>query len=225
MSRFIKAEPGADRSVIYTDDTGKYFRYYGGTWTWRNHNPGNLYPGHVSKRNGHIGVAGKLAVFPDKETGHRALLDCLKSTFGNMDIDKLTEQYAPPKENNTAAYIKFLRKKTGITDGKKIKDFTPEEFEKLWQAIEQMEGYKEGKITEIYTITHVQQNKKHVNSNYYIELFGWISQATCIDLAKQRKLDVDVCISKLNNIYIRAHHGSSIQKNLSKLVIKKHDET
>lgn len=225
MLHFIKAEQSAHNSVIYTDDTGKHFRYINGTWTWRNHNSGNLVPGDISRKNGQIGKAGGFAVFPDKETGHRALLDCLKTTYGDKNIDELTEKYAPPKENNTAAYIKFLRKKTGVTDDKKIKDFTPEEFQKLWQAIEQMEGYKEGTITEIYTITHVQQNKKHINSNYYIELFGWITQKTCIDLAKQLKLDVDVCVSKLNNTYIRARHGSSIQKNLSELVIKKHDET
>jgi hypothetical protein len=111
MSHFIKAEQSAHNSVIYTDNAGKYFRYIGGTWTWRNHNPGNLVPGDISRKNGQIGKAGGFAVFPDKETGHRALLDCLKTTYGDKNIDELTEKYAPPKENNTAAYIKFLRKK------------------------------------------------------------------------------------------------------------------
>ena len=39
------------------------------------------------------------------------LLDCLKTTYGDKNIDELTERYAPPKENNTAAYINFCAKK------------------------------------------------------------------------------------------------------------------
>lgn len=58
MARFIKAE-AVGHSVIYTDDNGKYFRFSGGTWAWRNHNPGNVHPGDVSRMNHQIGVAGK----------------------------------------------------------------------------------------------------------------------------------------------------------------------
>lgn len=75
---FIKAEPGMKRSVIYTDETGQYFRYSGGSLAWRNNNPGNLRPGEISKKHGQIGVVFKFAVFPDYESGHLALLDVLK---------------------------------------------------------------------------------------------------------------------------------------------------
>lgn len=34
MSQFIKAEPGMGHAVIYTDTTGKHFRFSGGTWAW-----------------------------------------------------------------------------------------------------------------------------------------------------------------------------------------------
>jgi hypothetical protein len=222
MALFIKAEPGSHNSVIYTDNTGKYFRFSEGTWAWRNHNPGNVTPGKVSKRHGQIGTAGGFAVFPDRESGHASLIDSLTTTFYNQSIEEMAEDYAPRKENNTDAYIKYLRKKTGVTDGRKIKDFTPEEFQKLWQAIEQMEGYKEGKVIEVYPITHVLLDKMHVISSYYIGALGWITKANCIEFSKQGKVDADICISKLNNTYLRARHGSSFQDRFSELVVKNH---
>jgi len=111
MSNFIKAEQGLYHAVIYSDKSGKYFRFSGGTWAWRNHNPGNIRPGKISKRNGQIGVAGSFAVFSDYKSGHQALLDALRTTFGNMSIDQLVAQYAPAHENNTAMYKKFIHKK------------------------------------------------------------------------------------------------------------------
>jgi hypothetical protein len=123
--KFIKATPGPKNSVIYETDDGRKFCFSKGNWTWRNNNPGNLVPGDVSKRNGAIGKAGGFAVFPDYETGHGALIDLLKNTpYRDRDLKKLIEKYAPPKENKTARYLRFLRKETGVKDDKKVKDFT-----------------------------------------------------------------------------------------------------
>ena len=58
MPKYIKAEPGPRRTVIYTDSDGKKWEFSGGSRPWRNQNPGNLVPGNVSKRNGAIGKAG-----------------------------------------------------------------------------------------------------------------------------------------------------------------------
>jgi len=54
-------------------------------------------------------------------------------------------KFAPPDKNMTANYLKFLRQKTGVKDNAKIKNFTLAQFEKLWRAIEQMEGTRKGK--------------------------------------------------------------------------------
>ena len=45
-----------------------------------------------------------------------ALLDVLKITYGTFSIDKMIEKYAPPQENNTKKYLKFLHKATGVDD-------------------------------------------------------------------------------------------------------------
>jgi len=146
MPKYIKANPGPGRSVIYTDTAGKDWEYSKGTRPWRNQNPGNLVPGTVSKRNGAIGAAGDFAVFPNYETGHSALIDLLKNVYRNYDIPKLMGAYAPSHENKTKEYIVCIRKNTGIKDNKKLKDFSAAEFEKLWKAMEKMEGWREGTI-------------------------------------------------------------------------------
>jgi hypothetical protein len=104
-SKFVRAQAGPKNSVIYTDTDGKQFQFSGGNWTWRNHNPGNLRPGAVSRRNGQIGRAGGFAVFPDYDSGHRALLDSLKVAHGNESLEDMIKVYAPPTENKTKRYL------------------------------------------------------------------------------------------------------------------------
>lgn len=224
MSRYIKAEQAQHHTVIYTDESGRYFRFSGGTWTWRNHNPGNLVPGHVSKRHSQIGVAGKFAVFPDQETGHEALLDCLQTTYENASIDDLVDAYASAKDgNNIKIYRKFLHDKTGVLDDKKVKDFTSSEFDKLWRAIEQMEGYEEGIITEVFQITQSHKKRSGID-DLNIKNKSWVSKAECINLAKKGKLDVIICTSHQGHDYLRTRAGSSINGSLNDMVVKKPKE-
>ncbi len=220
MAAFIKAEPGMKHSVIYTNESGQYFRYSGGTLAWRNNNPGNMRSGEISKKHGQIGVVFKFAVFPDYEAGHLALLDVLKITYGNSSIDEMMDHYAPPSENNTARYKKYLHKITGVEDDRKINTFTNEEFNKLWQGIETIEGYKEGTIIQVHKVTRVRQDKKSCISDYYVDPIGWLSKEKCIFLAKQDQVELQVCISRLGHIYLKAAH-CSFQVNLKNLIEKK----
>jgi hypothetical protein len=220
MARYIKAEEGAGRSVIYTDDTGKQWKFEAGSRPWRNQNPGNLVPGNVSKRNGAIGVAGGFAVFPDYETGHGALLDSLKTVHGNKDIPSLMKVYAPPAENQTTKYIAFIRQKTGIRGNKKVRDFSPAEFEKLWQAVEKMEGWgkdKEGLVNEHAAkkpVTGIRKNKKGTIKAYQIESYGWVSKAEGIALTRKGFVDAVVATSPKGNRFLRARPNSQTWDNL-----------
>ncbi len=130
-----KARKGPGRSIIYTTGDGTECKYSGGDPAWRSNNPGNLVPGKISKRNGAIGVAGGFAIFPDYEAGHRALLDSLKASHGNKSLQDMITVFAPPSESKTKRYLRFLRAKTGVSDNRKIADFSSAEFEKLWRAI------------------------------------------------------------------------------------------
>lgn len=190
---FIKAVPGPKNTVIYTDLNGREFEYSRGTRPWRNTNPGDISPGKISKRNGEIGVAGGFSVFPDYKHGHAAHIDCLKTTYANAKLVTLIEKYAPKESNNTKRYLKFLIKKTDISKDKKTKDLTANEFDKLWRAMELMEGWgdnKKGKIREIIKklkIIKVKKDSKGVIISYFIETVGWISKKDGIALTQKGK--------------------------------------
>lgn len=219
--KFIKADPGPNNTVVYQTDDGKLFEYSGGNWTWRNHNPGNLVPGLVSKRNGQIGKAGGFAVFPDYESGHSALLDTLKNTYGNKSLNQMIKNYAPPHENDTGQYLKFLQNKTGVTDNKKIKDFSAEEFEKLSQAIMQMEGQKEGVIKEISIkknkISRTKKDKNGIIVSYFVSNLGWLSKSQAIALCQNGKIDAVIARSSKGKLFLKSRPDRSINNNLSNL--------
>ncbi len=84
---YISAEPGMKHSTIYMDESGKYYRFSNGTWTWRNHNPGNIRPrSHGKKWTAQIGVVDNFAVFPNNELGHSALIELLKTVYFKANI-------------------------------------------------------------------------------------------------------------------------------------------
>jgi len=103
----------------------------------------------------------------------------------------------------------------------KLKTLLQKNFEKLWKAIEQMEGYKKGKIIEVCPIIRVRKNKDHVIYEYCIKDNSWISKEKCLELAQQGKLDVEICKSRLGRIYLRARAKSTIQNDLGKIIEKK----
>jgi len=220
MPRYIKAELAINHTVIYSDDSGKYFRFSGGTWAWRNHNPGNLVPGEISARHNQIGSTGKFAIFPDYENGHLALLDSLHTNYKNKTIPQLVKKFAPAKDgNNVEVYTEFLREQIDVYDNKQVKDFTPEEFDKLWRAIEKMEGSQEGDIIEVFPVIQVHKDSFGIYE-YNIKTKGWISKHACLISAKQGELDLLTCTSDQGHEYLRARMGSSVNGSLEKLVVK-----
>ncbi len=217
MSRFIQAVGGMKSSVIYTDVDSRSYRFSGGTWTWRNHNPGNIWSGTISKKHDQIGVTQKFAIFPDDESGRAALLDVLITTYGDMSIHDMIYEYAPPKENPTKKYEKLLREKTGVYDDTLIKNFTETQFDELWKAIEQMEGYKVGDIIEVFQITGVTKIDKNVYQ-YCLRDGNWVSETECINLAKRGMVELEVCVSHLGNTFLKVPTHSSFQEKLGSLM-------
>lgn len=82
----------------------------------RNNNPGNI---RISKDNwnGIAGNDGQFLKFDSPENGIRALYKTLKTyntKYGINTVDGIISRWAPKKENDTSAYIKFVSNKTGI---------------------------------------------------------------------------------------------------------------
>jgi hypothetical protein len=220
MKQFIQAVRGMKNSVIYTDRDGRHFRFSEGTWAWRNHNPGNVWAGPISKKHHQIGKVNGFAIFPDDKSGHESLLDTLIITYGNSSIHEMIYSYAPPKDNPTKKYEKFLREKTGIYDNTPIKKFTKIQFKNFWEAIQQMEGYKSGKIVEVYRISGVYIIGKN-HYQYCLNEGEWISASECMGLVVKGKVELEVCLSRLGNKFLRTPPNSLFQEKLEDLVCEK----
>ena len=100
---FTRAEANGNNVRYYRAD-GSGIERRGGTRSWRNNNPGNI----RGARN-EIGTAGGFAIFADYETGFTAIIDLLRSNeYNNLTINAAIVEYAPPIENDTENYQKFI---------------------------------------------------------------------------------------------------------------------
>ena len=88
--------------------------YKPGSRAQRNNNPGNVEYGDFAKSHGATGTDGRFAIFPDPDTGFKATQELLATHYGNMKLSDALAKYAPPSENNTAAYIKNVSNKIGV---------------------------------------------------------------------------------------------------------------
>jgi hypothetical protein len=69
---WIRAEGGYGKPTIYYDEKGPALAVFGPR-NRRNNNPGNIEYGPFAKEHGAIGTDGRFAIFPDEETGFRAM--------------------------------------------------------------------------------------------------------------------------------------------------------
>lgn len=137
------------RDVVYTTADGRRVRRTGGTRAWRNLNPGNIRYSEFSRNAGAIGQAGGFAVFPDEETGTRAISSLLRGqSYNNLTIARVITRYAPPSENNTAAYHRRIQQITGLNINRRISDLSDGELSRVVDAIRAIEGWEAGRIIE-----------------------------------------------------------------------------
>lgn len=137
------------RDVVYTAADGRRVRRTGGTRAWRNMNPGNIRYSEFSRNAGAIGQAGGFAVFPDEETGTRAISSLLRGqSYNNLTIARAITRYAPPSENNTAAYHRRIQQITGLNINRRISDLSDGELSRVVDAIRAIEGWEAGRIIE-----------------------------------------------------------------------------
>lgn len=137
------------RDVVYTTADGRRVRRTGGTRAWRNMNPGNIRYSEFSRNAGAIGQAGGFAVFPDEETGTRAISSLLRGqSYNNLTIARAITRYAPPSENNTAAYHRRIQQITGLNINRRISDLSDGELSHVVDAIRAIEGWEAGRIIE-----------------------------------------------------------------------------
>jgi hypothetical protein len=184
---FVSAEKGKGRRVVYHRNDGGRLIKTGGSPAWRNSNPGNIRSlGTFAKENGSIGAADGFAVFPDYETGRRALARLLrtKKYWGSSIFDAVAS-YAPAKDGNDVAnYRKLLKRWTKLDLKRKLKSLNAKEFLRVVGAVERMEGWSPGteEITEPDKITAVRRDRRGVIVAYLLEKRGWLPKPQLIAL-------------------------------------------
>lgn len=133
------------RDVIYEMSDGTRIKKSGGTRAWRNSNPGNIRYSKFAQKVGAIGQAGGFAVFPDEATGMYAIEALLRTdSYNKLTVAGAITRYAPPVENDTAAYHRSLEKLTGLSINRMMQTLTPAELTNVANAIKQIEGWKMG---------------------------------------------------------------------------------
>lgn len=97
--------------------------YKPGTRAWRNNNPGNIWDGLTSGKvrriwpNLPIDDKGFI-IYPSPQAGRAALENDLRIKVSRgMTLEALISMFAPPHENNTAAYIRNVSTWSGIPTG------------------------------------------------------------------------------------------------------------
>lgn len=226
LSLFVRIEEKNDLRIIYFREDGSSAIYIGGTRNWRNNNPGNIGYGNGSlvKKLGAIGKAGGFAVFPNYETGRKAIFSVLKKDdFQGRTVSKAVEVWAPKEHgNNTELYKKHIHVWTQIDLTRLISSLSAEELEKLVNAIEKKEGSRSGKIIEAQPskgkkkILDVKKNKENLITQYLVEDYGWLRKSEAINLTSKNIIDAVVVKNRNGYIFLRSRPDKNKINNLSK---------
>ena len=147
------------RGLCYTFDNGNKLERCGGSIAWRNNNPGCLRYSEKSIKMGAIGKAFGFAVFPDEETGMRAIKILLQSdSYYTLTIEQAIHKYAPPFENNTEKYIRSLCKNIKVSRYTKICDLNDEQLNQMVKMIRRIEGWTIGTENRTYADKQPETN-------------------------------------------------------------------
>ena len=213
---FIRAIEGKGRSVIYIDLDGNRMIRRGGTWAWRNNNPGNIVSGKKARTLGSIGSAGGFAIFPDLKIGRNALKRVLQTSYPNTTLFRLVGYYAPQKENDVKRYRKLLRDFTGFDLKRTVSDLSSQELERLMDAIQRIEGFRHGEeefLGPAKKIIDVERDKKQRIIGYLVEDLGWLPPVETIKGILSGEID-GVVAEKGGRTYVRTRPDSIFPNNL-----------
>ena len=222
MNEYVKAEEISRNRVRYTNSSGKTFIYSKGTWAWRNNNPGNIRkPSKENMPRGVIGLAGGFLIFSSYESGFKALHALLKKDYyQNLTIFAAVARYAPTEDkNNVQNYRKILKQVTKLDLQTKIKDLDDEKFLLLCLAVQRVEGFKSGEITEEIAkkkILDTKKNKQNLIIQYLIEGYGWLHKTQAINLVEKDIVDAVIVKRQSGYIFLRSRPDDTKTNNLNK---------
>ena len=110
----------------------------------RNNNPGNIRRSRV-RYKGEVRPSRdpEFKEFSSMAYGYRAmfvLLDTYRSRYGLSTIRQMLNRYAPPSENFTEGYIRFVSEKTGIAPDEIVNSRAARDMVPIVAAMSQIEN-------------------------------------------------------------------------------------
>ena len=144
-SDFIAVEY-ENKTTVYVTKNGAKIKRVGGTAAWRNNNPGNIRKSKFAYENGAIGETDKWAVFPDEETGLRAITKLLRTnSYNQLSVKDAIHRWAPFSDgNNPENYSKRVSNMTGLSADAKINTLNDNDLMKIARAIQIVEDWGVG---------------------------------------------------------------------------------
>lgn len=216
--RFVRAyERGAQ--VIYVDQMGRRWVREGGTRSWRNNNPGNLRATPFTRRVGAIGSAGGFAVFPDYQTGRNALATLLRGrTYRDLTISQMVSRYTATDQE---AYRQCLRRYTHLDLNRRIRELPEAEFQRLLDAIQRCEGWREGREFLQRRVIRTMQDRRGRLISFLIEgETEFINLDLAIQLAERGEIEAVVVHPRGRLPYIRSYPDALTENNFDALAEK-----
>lgn len=88
-------------------------------------------------------------MFPDEATGKAASGALLETpTYSKLTIDEAIARRSPSSENETGRLQDDIHKIGGFTGDEVVGELSDEQMDRLVEAIQRTEGWKEGTVTE-----------------------------------------------------------------------------
>jgi YD repeat-containing protein len=136
---------GKKNTVILDYSDGTREVRSGGSRSWRNNNPGNIRPAGLQ---GEIGKAGGFAVFGRDSVGQSAIVELLsRHAYQALTIGGAIARWAPPSENDTAAYQSTVQNLTGMDSETQMSTLSQGQIQSVANAIRSVEGSTAGTVT------------------------------------------------------------------------------
>jgi RHS repeat-associated protein len=134
---------GMNTTIDTWGDFSQTTQFNHGTHPFRDNNPGDMkFAGGFSGRHGAIGTDGPIAVFPNLGTGSNGLSLLLHTPkYMNMTVNAAIAAFAPPLENNTAAYQQFVHDVLKVSPNAPVSSLSPSQIMTLENAITRQEGF------------------------------------------------------------------------------------
>lgn len=133
---------GARTTEIFCSDSTVETRS-GGSWAWRNNNPGNLRESSLA-----AGKSGGFAVFATRTIGNEAMWRQFgKDANRGLTLEGMITKYAPPSENNTALYLATVSRASGVSGSTPLSQLTEGPVSSIIRSMQRHEGWIEGTVT------------------------------------------------------------------------------